>query len=60
MGLAGAYKVAPPSIVATFDYSYLIFVALWDYLVFSTAPSIKTLLGTMQIVAAGILATRRG
>ena len=36
LGVAGAYQAAPPSIFATFEYSYLVFVAMWDYLLFST------------------------
>ena len=59
MGLAGAYQVAPPASVAPFDYSYLIFVAAMDYLVFATAPSAATLLGMLLIVGAGLLAIRR-
>ena len=60
MGLADAYQSAPPSIVATFDYSYLIFVAIWDYLVFSTAPNGTTVFGMLLIITAGLLVIRRG
>ena len=60
MGLAGAYQSAPPSIVATFDYSYLIFVAVWDYLIFATAPNALAAFGILLIVAAGLLVIRRG
>lgn len=59
MSLAGAYQLGRPSVVATFDYSYLIFVALWDYLFFATAPSVTTTLGITLIVLAGLLAVRR-
>jgi len=59
MGLAGAYQSAAPAIVATFDYSYLIFVALWDYLFFSTAPNATTVVGMALIIGAGILVVRR-
>lgn len=59
MSLAGAYQNARPSVVATFDYSYLIFVALWDYLIFATAPSVSTTLGIMLIVLSGLLVLRR-
>lgn len=60
MGLAGAYQSAPPSTVATFDYSYLIFVAIWDYLVFSTAPNAAMAFGMLLIITAGLLVIRRG
>jgi drug/metabolite transporter (DMT)-like permease len=59
MALAGAYQAAPPSIVATFDYSYLIFAAIWDYLFFAIVPSGMTSLGMLLIVAAGALVLRR-
>lgn len=60
MGLAGAYKAARPTVVATFDYSYLIFAALWDFLVFSTTPGGTTGFGILLIIAAGLLVIRRG
>ncbi len=59
MALAGAYQAARPSTVATFDYSYLIFAALWDYLFFATIPSVLTAFGMMLIICAGLLVTRR-
>jgi drug/metabolite transporter (DMT)-like permease len=59
MSLAGAYQNARPSVVATFDYSYLVFVALWDYLIFATAPSGSTTLGITLIVLSGLLVLRR-
>jgi len=59
MTIAGAYQNAQPSVVATFDYSYLIFVVLWDYLFFATAPSLATTSGITLIVLAGFLVMRR-
>ena len=53
--LAAAYKSAPPATVATFEYSYLVFVALWDLLFFATPPGLWTLLGMVMIVGAGLL-----
>jgi drug/metabolite transporter (DMT)-like permease len=59
MGLAGAYQSARPSIVATFDYSYLVFMVIWDYLLFSTEPAGTTISGILLIIAAGLLVIRR-
>jgi len=59
MMLAGAYQVAPPSIVSTFEYSYLIFVAIWDVLFFGVAPTAASLTGMALIVGAGLLVLRR-
>lgn len=59
MALAGAYQLAPPPTVATFDYTYLILMAFWDYILFSNVPGGMTAFGILLIVAAGLLVTRR-
>ncbi len=59
MTLAGAYQAAPPSIISTFEYSYLVFVAIWDILFFGTSPSVTSLTGMVLIVSAGLLVLRR-
>lgn len=57
--LAGAYQAAPPAIVSTFEYSYLVFVALWDILFFGIAPTTASVTGMIMIVAAGLFVLRR-
>ena len=57
--LTGAYQVAPPSTVATFEYCYLVFVAIWDLLFFATSPSVATVVGMGLIVSAGLMVLRR-
>ena len=59
MMLAGAYQAAPPSTVATFEYSYLVFVAVWDILFFDIAPTVASITGMILIVTAGLLVLRR-
>lgn len=59
MLLAGAYKIAPPAVVSTCEYSYLVFVALWDTLVFGVAPTVSSAAGMSLIVIAGLLVLRR-
>ena len=59
LGIAGAYQAAPPPIVATFEYSYLVFVAIWDSVFFATSPSGTTLLGMLLIIGAGLMVLRR-
>lgn len=49
-----AYQNAKPSVVASFDYSYLVFSALWGILFFSEAPDSLTILGIALIVFAGL------
>jgi drug/metabolite transporter (DMT)-like permease len=58
-GLAKAYQSAPPAIIATFDYSYLLFAALWSFLVFGQVPDAATVIGMLLIAAAGLLVLRR-
>jgi len=57
--LANAYKIAPPSTVGTFEYSYLIFAIVWDIAFFDIVPSLATLTGIVLIIAAGLLVLRR-
>lgn len=59
VGAAIAYQAGPPSLVATFDFSYLAFAALWGLLFFAEVPDALSALGMAMIVAAGILAIRR-
>ncbi len=59
MGIAGAYKVAPPSTVATFEYSYLVFAVTWDLVFFDALPSNATIVGMLMIVGAGLMVLRR-
>jgi len=58
MLLAGAYQAAPPSTVATFEYGYLVFVVIWDYLFFAISPSPTSILGMVLIVGAGLMVLR--
>ncbi|MEM8861041.1 MAG: DMT family transporter [Chloroflexota bacterium] len=59
MLLAGAYQAAHPSTISTFEYSYLVFVAIWDVFFFEVALSTTSLAGMTLIVIAGLLVLRR-
>ncbi|MEM9500072.1 MAG: DMT family transporter [Pseudomonadota bacterium] len=58
MMLAGAYKAAPPAIVGTFEYSYLVFVTGWDILFFGIALNSATVAGMALISVAGAMVLR--
>ncbi|MCV0427013.1 MAG: DMT family transporter [Roseibium sp.] len=58
IGLAAAYQSAAPAIIAPFDYSYLIFAALFGLLLFQDIPSFATMAGMLLIAGGGYLATR--
>ena len=55
-GVAKAYQSGPPAVIATFDYTYLVFAALWSFVFFSELPDAMTALGMLLIAGAGILA----
>ena len=59
IGMAGAYQAAPPSIISTFEYSYLVFVFFWDILFFNTLPTVMKLIGMGLIIAAGLMVLKR-
>ena len=59
MMLAGAYQAAPPAVVSTFEYSYLVFVAVWDILFLGIVPTVASVSGMVLIVVAGLLVLRR-
>jgi drug/metabolite transporter (DMT)-like permease len=57
-GVAKAYQSAAPSIVGTFDYAYLVFAALWGFVIFAETPDAAILIGMILIAASGILVAR--
>jgi drug/metabolite transporter (DMT)-like permease len=58
-GVAKAYQSGPPAIIATFDYSYLVFAAFWSFVFFSEPPDALTITGMLLIAGTGLLIVRR-
>ena len=56
---AVAYQRGPPPVVATFDYSYLVFSTLLGLLIFSEVPDMQSAVGIVMIAVAGIVAVRQ-
>ncbi len=56
---AVAYQKGPPSIIATLDYSYLIFSVFWGILLFAEFPDGLTIIGMVLIVGSGIIAIKK-
>ena len=54
-GVARAYQIAPPAIIATCDYAYLISAAVWSYAFFAETPTTATMIGMAMITVAGLL-----
>jgi drug/metabolite transporter (DMT)-like permease len=49
-----AYIIASPSVVSLFEYSLIIMSMIPGYLLFSEIPSLRTLLGVICIISAGV------
>ena len=58
IGAAIAYQNAASAVVATFDFSYVAFAAIWGFLIFTEVPGTAVGLGILLIVAGGIVSTR--
>ncbi len=58
VGLAAAYQSARPVIIATFDYSYLIFSTMFGFMLFSEIPDLPTIAGMSLIAMAGLIVVR--
>lgn len=58
-GMAVAYQSGPAAVIATFDYSYLVFAAFWGFVLFGELPDAATVVGMLLISSAGMLALRR-
>lgn len=57
--LAQAYRTAPASTVAPFEYVAMPLAILWGILVWSEIPSAMTLLGIGMVIGSGIYTLRR-
>ncbi len=55
IGVARAYQIAAPPVIATFDYAYLVSAVLWGFVFFSEKPDLLTMGGMILITAAGLL-----
>lgn len=50
LGVARAYQIAPPQIIATFDYGYLVSAALWGFVLFSEEPDLLEVVPEIRTV----------
>lgn len=53
LGLTQAYRLLPVSIVAPFEYSYLVWATAIGYVAFNEIPTLRTFLGGIVIVGCG-------
>ena len=57
--LARAYQTAESSWLAPYDYSYLVFAAVWGYVIWDTVPDALMAAGMVLIAVAGIFVAMR-
>lgn len=60
LAMTRAYQLAPAAQVGPFIYGSVAFAAIFDWILFARHPDRLSSLGTALVVAAGILALRRG
>ena len=58
--LIRGYQLAEASRITVFEYAFLPFAAFWAWLLFAELPDLATVLGTVLIVAGGLLIVIRG
>jgi len=56
--LTHAYRMARANLVTVFEYTGMLWVPLWGFLMFAEVPKITTVIGTAIIIVAGIFAVR--
>ena len=57
--LAKAYSVAPVSVVAPFEYTYIIWAVLFGFLIWSEVPAVTTFIGLGLLISSSLYILRR-
>jgi drug/metabolite transporter (DMT)-like permease len=60
IGLTAGYRNAEANLVASFEYTFLIWAALLGFLIFKEVPTSPTIVGSALIVVAGLVALWSG
>lgn len=56
--LTHAYRLAKANLVTVFEYTGMLWVPLWGFLLFAEVPKMTTVIGTLIIIGSGIFAVR--
>jgi drug/metabolite transporter (DMT)-like permease len=56
--LTHAYRVAQVNLIASFEYTGILWLPLWGFLVFAEVPRSTTILGAALIVGSGLIVLR--
>jgi drug/metabolite transporter (DMT)-like permease len=57
--LTNAHRFGTANQLMPFTYSFLIYAAVWGYLLFGTVPDRETILGALVIMTAGLIIWKR-
>jgi drug/metabolite transporter (DMT)-like permease len=57
--LTNAHRFGTANQLMPFTYSFLIYAAVWGYLLFGTVPDRETILGALVIMIAGLIIWKR-
>lgn len=57
--LTNAHRFGSANQLMPFTYSFLIYVAIWGYLLFGTVPDFWTIMGAVVIMGAGLIIWKR-
>ncbi|MEP2919573.1 MAG: DMT family transporter [Sulfitobacter sp.] len=57
--LTTAHRFGTANQLMPFTYTFLIYVAVWGYLLFGTIPDAKTIMGAIVIMGAGLIIWKR-
>ena len=57
--LTNAHRFGTANQLMPFTYSFLIYAAIWGYLLFGTVPDLETILGALVIMIAGLIIWKR-
>jgi drug/metabolite transporter (DMT)-like permease len=60
IGLTAGYRNAEANLVASFEYTFLVWAALFGFLFFGEVPLVTTAIGAVMIVLAGLVALWAG
>ena len=56
---AQAYRLAPPSLVGIFEYTYFVWAVIAGYLIWGDIPTATTLAGVAIVIGSGVYILRR-
>jgi drug/metabolite transporter (DMT)-like permease len=54
IGVLRGFRMAPPALVAPFQYTQMVWAVIYGYIIFNDLPGIWTIIGSLVIAASGL------